>query len=96
MWNDLLTLDLKVYMCQLKDEEGNTLEDEAHVNMFFMRLRKFTNVHSIVYAIKNWDKYDDMEKMRKSLQIVPESDASRYMIMVDYLHTKYKMGRLKL
>lgn len=96
MWSKLLNLETFAFIKNSSDYEGETSEDDKVIYDFFKDVKKKVRDYRVLVmmAVK-WDSYEDVKQANIAINYMGFKDASRFIILMDYLSTKFKKGELK-
>lgn len=85
LWVTVLTPNLFIHIANIKDEDGEHIEDEKSVSDFFEHVEN-TILYSDVIALSNvWNDLSESKQVSVAIKMCGEYHASRFMIMMDYI-----------
>ena len=93
MWDKLLNMELTYYMIRVTKET----EDEESIQKFYEHIKSRTeNEYKLIVVLATqWSEYDDTKQANVAIKVAGMNHASRFIIMMDYLSSKYRKGKLK-
>jgi hypothetical protein len=96
MWNKLLSKDTLKYMTNVKDENGEVIEEKKSVKVFFEYIKtRVIDYKIIVMLAVRWKTLNDTQQASHAITYVGVNHATRFIIMMDYLAMKFEKGELK-
>jgi hypothetical protein len=91
MWENILTYELGLYMIKVT---GQTEDDESVYNYFKFIQNRIEDVNIVKALARQWKSYDTMKQTSLSIRYAGMYNASRFIIMMDYLANKAEKGEL--
>jgi hypothetical protein len=88
MWDKVLTIEAFYFIKNFATEE-----DES-INNFFIELKK-KDYKTVVVMATLWKTFSETKQAYVAIDYIGWFHASRFIILMDYLSTKYKKGELK-
>lgn len=97
MWSKLLNIETVAFIKKASgDGDNENGEDNKSIYDFFKAVIKKVKDYKIlvIMAIK-WDTYEDIKQANIAVKYMGWEDASRFIMLMDYLSEKFKKGELK-
>lgn len=97
MWLKLLTVEAMGFMIRVSNEgkeEDGTTENELTIMDFFNWLKKNFSYKTLVVLATQWHKYDEKKQVLLAIYHAGNDNASKMMMLMDYLSLKYQRGEL--
>ena len=91
LWNKIFQPDLYEFMSEVSDES----EDEASINKFREHCNKKIDCKAMVILATKWSEYDMFQQVQFAIHYAGEEEASRLMMLLDFMYMKYRKGLLK-
>lgn len=97
MWNKLLNIETVAFMKKASgDGDKENGEDNKAIYDFFKAVvKKVRDYKVVVMMAVKWDTYEDEKQANIAINYMGWEDASRFIMLMDYLSEKFKKGELK-
>jgi len=94
MWDRILNAETSLYMQEMAKIDEELGEESELIKRFFARLKDRTDYKSIVMTAMHWKMLDDFKQAKLAIEFVGEDDASRFIILMDFLAERFFKGEL--
>lgn len=99
-WERILNPETMLYVIEMgkrefgDDEDNLGGDEEKHILAFFEVLKEKTDYKSVVVMATQWITFSEAKQVALSIETVGEYNASRYMMLLDFLAYRFMKGKL--